>query len=189
MGVEITRQDPRFTEPITVLECLNIVHFWRGRSRALTLRNVDGPSLELVLGSGRWPCAQGRAGWNKHHQGWVRWPRPTPWLSASEPAFLRGHEHSAQYPQMIPSALLLWATVAEEQLGERGRANSVCEVLSSLVKTGPWAEAGLIILYSAQGSVMSWASPCWSPKDHEMEYRRDIHLRGYVPPSLAQVLL
>lgn len=56
---------------------------------------------------------------------------------------------------MIPSALLLWASVVEEQLGERGRASSVCEVLSSLVKTGPWAEAGLIILYSAPGSVMS----------------------------------
>lgn len=35
--------------------CPQYTSLLRGAPRALTLRNVDGPSLELVLGSRRWP--------------------------------------------------------------------------------------------------------------------------------------
>lgn len=50
---------------------------------------------------------------------------------------------------LIPSGSLLWAVVVKEQLGDRCMAGSECEILSSLVRTGPWAKPGLIILHSA----------------------------------------
>lgn len=56
MRIDVTSQDPRF--PSHYLGVLNIVYC--GRDLKLTLRNVDGPGLELVLGSGIRPYAQGR---------------------------------------------------------------------------------------------------------------------------------
>ena len=47
--------------------------------------------LELVLGR-RSSCAQEIAEWNRPLQGWLKWPKPSSWITASELAFHRGHE-------------------------------------------------------------------------------------------------
>lgn len=181
MGTDVTSQDPRFPDPSQYLGVLNIVYC--GRDPKLTLRNVRGPIVELVLGSGTWVCAHGRAIWNRHFQGWVRRPRPLSLDHCLRTCFPQGPQPLWTGWQQTPMAPLPWAPVVEEQPGKRGR-----DKLKVLSPFQSHADGTLSRSWSRNSPPCSGHSMVAGPA-HVGHLRviksnaEETYLRRYVPPS------